>query len=236
MKTQVASILLVTLLAFSYYAEGQIPVIIGEGRELVAEAYAANRVSKESQGSLIAMLDYLTSQVLLGNDYIISLDSVEDRDAINTLRNVNRPEIEREAIKQTMDEFCTLLKAEGANLVEAAEIFVKVPEVEENAIVATYESILSGLGNDSYKAITEYREKEFPVRLSERIDWVGLAIDIPLHTESRLRTVCFRYLNPEEARIADEKMFNDLRDSGLIPPDQSNSTIELTVPGIRIIR
>lgn len=236
MKTQAPSILLVTLLVFSYSAEGQIPVINGEGRELVAEAYAANRAPKENRGSLIGLLDYLTSEVLLGNGYVISLDNEEDRDAINTLRKINRPEIEREAIKQTMDEFCTLLKAEGANIVEAAELFMKVPELEENAIIATYESILSGLSNDSYRAVTEFRDKEFPVRISERIDWVGLAIDIPLHIENRFRRVCFKYLNPDEARIENEIMLNELRASGLIPSEQSNSAIKLTVPGILRIR
>ena len=61
---------------------------------------SSNRVPVESQGSLIALLDYLTTDVLMGGAYDISLDSEEDKTAINMLRKLNRPEIESEAINQ----------------------------------------------------------------------------------------------------------------------------------------
>lgn len=125
-----------------------------------------------------------------------------DRHVIEEVLALDRREIERRAVQPIMAEMCAKLGKRNTDVVALARMLSLAEQAQESALEDAINSRLKGMSQAGYRLVNAMMTDTNTIRSERRrVDWEGVAVDVPLFTRFALEAACenFAAIVSEEA-------------------------------------
>lgn len=105
-------------------------------------------------------------------------------------------QVSRAATADLIDELCKRVDADDPDIVSMAAMLDKIKETELTAVANRYKATMQKLDTASFRAISAELDSDLSKTTTARVDYAGLAQDVPNYVRRMLRNDCFYLRSP----------------------------------------
>lgn len=180
-----------------------------EPAEDLQEAYYRHSTQVETSSNPSIFLPVLLNDLRQFGSEHVGLDPVRDGQALFEFYELDLLSFQQSVIEPYMDEICMRMQLPNSNLEEIADLYRLAQEEEKMATARLYEDISASLSSEGYSALHYYMSSIAENGSSVRIDWAGLANDVPEYTRDMFSRMC----EPTESNEELNNVLNQIIDN-----------------------
>ncbi len=184
-----------------------------EDRDLISRSIAAHSHVYNQDMTNNALLVNLVSDITEFGAEFTGLGYLKDARAINKILSLDLALTQKQTIAPYFSQMCNLFDLGSPDAVELATLYMGAVRAEEQVTENALNLIFSDLSETGKDVILDYSKKFTSYKPVTRVDWVGIAQDVPDYTIFVMRNGCENFRNSSAARAKFEGFFREIQDN-----------------------
>lgn len=184
-----------------------------EDRDLISRSIATHTHVYNQDITSNALLVNLASDITEFGAEFAGLGFLKDARAINRILSLDLAVTQKQSIAPYFAQMCNLIDQGSPDAVELATVYMEAVRAEEQVTENALSMIFADLSETGKEAILDYSKQFTSYKPVTKVDWVGIARDVPDYTIFVMRNGCENFRNPSAARAKFEGFFREIQDN-----------------------